>query len=232
MSVGFRVIDDSWSDDWMSKTVRAIELFDVSAVNMPASPTTSISLDETAAKKKQLFPEGGPDGTQNAPYPYGGTMMGDGTGSRDKQRWSNAEKRARTGGVERRGEPPRLARGARLHHLGAESRGPRRRGAGEAERRRLEARAGSRRDERPVHRRRSPPSRRPMMNPKFAARAACSPCGPFPSTGACALPVVCGEARRRVQGRLLQLPHIGCMRLGTCLRSDRLGRASPAKGRR
>ena len=103
MSVGFRVLDDVWSDDYLNRTVRSIELLEISACSTPASPTTSISLDETAAKKKQLFPEGGPDGTQNTPYPYSGTMIGDGTGSRDKRRWSNAERRARTGGVEQRG---------------------------------------------------------------------------------------------------------------------------------
>ena len=99
----FRVLDDVWSDDYMNRTLRSIELLEISACSTPASPRTSISLDETAAKKKKLFsPEGGPDGTQNAPYPYGGLMGGDGSGSRDKARWSNAEKRARTGGVEQR----------------------------------------------------------------------------------------------------------------------------------
>ena len=105
MSVGFRVLDDEWSDDYMQRTVRSIELLEISACNMPASPTTSISLDETAAKKKKLFPEGGPDGPQGASYPYGGLMGGDGSGSRDKSRWSSAERRAgaRAGGIEQRG---------------------------------------------------------------------------------------------------------------------------------
>ena len=38
MSVGFRVLSDSWSDDWMTRTVRSIELLEISAVNHPASP--------------------------------------------------------------------------------------------------------------------------------------------------------------------------------------------------
>jgi HK97 family phage prohead protease len=106
MSIGFRVLDDAWSTDYMERTVSAIELFEISAVSRPASASTSISLvpPETAAKKKLDDEFGGPDGTQNAPYPYGSTMMGDGTGSRDKSRWSSAERRAgaRAGGVEQR----------------------------------------------------------------------------------------------------------------------------------
>ena len=108
MSVGFRVLDDEWSADYMNRTVRAIELLDVSPVNQPASPTTTISLvpPETAKKKKLDDEFGGPDGSQNAPYPYGGTMGGDGTGTRDKSRWSSAERRAgaRAGGVEQRAQ--------------------------------------------------------------------------------------------------------------------------------
>ncbi len=108
MSVGFRVLDDEWSADYMNRTVRAIELLDVSPVNQPASPTTSISLvpPETAKKKRPDDDFGGPDGTQNAPVPYGGTMGGDGTGTRDKSRWTSAERRAgaRAGGVEQRAD--------------------------------------------------------------------------------------------------------------------------------
>ena len=104
MSVSFRVLDDEWSADWMNRTVKAIELFDVSAVNTPASPTTSISVlpTESTAKKKKWDDglAGGADGTQNAPAPLGGVMGGDATGTRDKQRW-NAERRAHAGGVER-----------------------------------------------------------------------------------------------------------------------------------
>ena len=107
MSVGFRVLSDSWSDDWMTRTVRSIELLEISAVNHPASASTSISLvspESTAKKKKWDDDFGGPQGDQNAPYPYGGTMAGDGTGSRDKSRWTSAERRAgaRAGGVEQR----------------------------------------------------------------------------------------------------------------------------------
>ena len=105
MSIGFRVLDDAWSTDYMQRTVSRIELFEISAVSRPASATTSISLvpPETAAKKKILDDEyGGPDCTP--PYPYVGTMVGDGTGTRDKSRWSSAQRRAgaRAGGVEQR----------------------------------------------------------------------------------------------------------------------------------
>ena len=44
-SIGFCVEEDSWSEDFTSRTVtKWASLFDVSAVTFPASPTTSISL--------------------------------------------------------------------------------------------------------------------------------------------------------------------------------------------
>lgn len=49
MSIGFRVKDQEWSDDYTERTIREIELFEVSVVTFPASPTTSAglrSLDE------------------------------------------------------------------------------------------------------------------------------------------------------------------------------------------
>jgi phage head maturation protease len=49
MSIGFRVKDQSWNEDYTERTIREVELFDVSIVTYPASPTTSAflrSIDE------------------------------------------------------------------------------------------------------------------------------------------------------------------------------------------
>ena len=49
MSIGFRVKDQEWSSDYTERTIKEIELFEVSVVTFPASPTTSAglrSLDE------------------------------------------------------------------------------------------------------------------------------------------------------------------------------------------
>ena len=49
MSVGFRVKDQDWNEDYTERTIREVELFDVSIVTYPASPTTSAlirSIDE------------------------------------------------------------------------------------------------------------------------------------------------------------------------------------------
>jgi HK97 family phage prohead protease len=44
MSVGFRVKDQSWSKDYAERTIKEVELFDVSIVTYPASATTTASL--------------------------------------------------------------------------------------------------------------------------------------------------------------------------------------------
>jgi HK97 family phage prohead protease len=44
MSIGMRVRDQDWSSDHSERTIREIELFDVSIVTYPASPTTSALL--------------------------------------------------------------------------------------------------------------------------------------------------------------------------------------------
>jgi HK97 family phage prohead protease len=52
MSIGFRVRDDEWSSDYTERTIKEIELIEVSVVTFPASPTTSAglrSLDELMA---------------------------------------------------------------------------------------------------------------------------------------------------------------------------------------
>ncbi len=42
-SIGFVVADDSWSDDWSTRSVSKLHsLQDVSCVSYPASPTTSV----------------------------------------------------------------------------------------------------------------------------------------------------------------------------------------------
>lgn len=44
MSIGFRVRDQRWNADYTEREIREVELFDVSVVTYPASPTTSASL--------------------------------------------------------------------------------------------------------------------------------------------------------------------------------------------
>lgn len=44
MSIGFRVHRQEWNEDYTERSIREIELFDVSIVTFPASPTTSASL--------------------------------------------------------------------------------------------------------------------------------------------------------------------------------------------
>lgn len=44
MSIGFRVKDQEWSDDYTVRTIREVQLLDVSVVTFPASPHTSAQL--------------------------------------------------------------------------------------------------------------------------------------------------------------------------------------------
>lgn len=44
MSIGFRVKDQEWNDDYTVRTIREVELFDVSIVTFPANPATSAAL--------------------------------------------------------------------------------------------------------------------------------------------------------------------------------------------
>jgi HK97 family phage prohead protease len=44
MSIGFRVKDQEWSADYSERTIKEIELHDVSIVTYPASPTTTAQL--------------------------------------------------------------------------------------------------------------------------------------------------------------------------------------------
>lgn len=44
MSIGFRVTRQEWNGDYTERLIREVELFDVSVVTFPASPTTSASL--------------------------------------------------------------------------------------------------------------------------------------------------------------------------------------------
>lgn len=58
MSIGFRVRDQKWNEDYTERQITEVELFDVSVVTYPASPTTSATLraiDELLA----AFPAGG-----------------------------------------------------------------------------------------------------------------------------------------------------------------------------
>lgn len=44
MSIGFRVRDQKWNADYTERTITEVELFDVSVVTYPASPTTTAQL--------------------------------------------------------------------------------------------------------------------------------------------------------------------------------------------
>lgn len=44
MSIGFRVLDQEWSDDWTQRTIKEVSLQEVSIVAFPASPTTSATI--------------------------------------------------------------------------------------------------------------------------------------------------------------------------------------------
>ena len=44
MSIGFRVHRQEWNEDYTDRTIRELELFDVSIVTFPANPNTSASL--------------------------------------------------------------------------------------------------------------------------------------------------------------------------------------------
>jgi HK97 family phage prohead protease len=57
MSIGFRVHRQEWNGDYTERTIKEIELFDVSVVTYPASPTTTASLRAIEAVLA-AFPEG------------------------------------------------------------------------------------------------------------------------------------------------------------------------------
>jgi phage head maturation protease len=44
MSIGFRVTRQEWNGDYTERQIREVELFDVSVVTFPASPTTTANL--------------------------------------------------------------------------------------------------------------------------------------------------------------------------------------------
>lgn len=44
MSIGFRVTRQEWNGDYTERTIKEVELFDVSVVTFPASPTTTASI--------------------------------------------------------------------------------------------------------------------------------------------------------------------------------------------
>lgn len=58
MSIGFRVHRQEWNEDYTERFIREIELFDVSIVTFPASPTTSATL-RSIDELLQAFPAGG-----------------------------------------------------------------------------------------------------------------------------------------------------------------------------
>lgn len=48
MSFAFRVTRQEWNDDYTDRTIREVQLFDVSVVTFPANPATSVSLRDAA----------------------------------------------------------------------------------------------------------------------------------------------------------------------------------------
>ena len=54
MSIGFRVHKQDWNNDYTERTIREVELFDVSVVTYPASPTTTASLRSFDALMRSL----------------------------------------------------------------------------------------------------------------------------------------------------------------------------------
>jgi len=57
MSIGFRVTRQEWNGDYTERTIREVELFDVSVVTFPASPTTTAQLrtaDELIASLRNV----------------------------------------------------------------------------------------------------------------------------------------------------------------------------------
>jgi HK97 family phage prohead protease len=57
MSIGFRVVRQEWNGDYTERFIREVELFDVSVVTYPASPTTTASL-RAIEELLAAFPEG------------------------------------------------------------------------------------------------------------------------------------------------------------------------------
>ena len=53
MSFAFRVVKQEWNEDYTDRTIREVQLFDVSVVTYPANPATSVSL-RTAASLRGL----------------------------------------------------------------------------------------------------------------------------------------------------------------------------------
>ena len=54
MSIGFRVHRQDWNSDYTERVIREVELFDVSVVTYPASPTTTASMRSYDALMRSL----------------------------------------------------------------------------------------------------------------------------------------------------------------------------------
>lgn len=57
MSIGFRVSRQEWNGDYTVRTIREVQLFDVSLVTFPASPTTSAALRSVDDLVQAITPE-------------------------------------------------------------------------------------------------------------------------------------------------------------------------------
>ena len=81
MSIGFRVGDDSWNDDFTTRIITRIdELYDCSVVTYPANPVTNVELLE----QDEPYADAGPTGDMNQGGNAGVPDMMDGTGSRSR----------------------------------------------------------------------------------------------------------------------------------------------------
>lgn len=63
MSIGFRVHRQEWNEDYTERSIRELELFDVSVVTFPASPSTTASL-RSLDELLEAFPAGEWDETE------------------------------------------------------------------------------------------------------------------------------------------------------------------------
>jgi HK97 family phage prohead protease len=85
MSIGFKVGSDTWNSDYTERTIHTIdELYDVSVVSFPASPTTSVELLESDLKEGVNHVDAGVDGTQNQGNNVGVPDNMDGSGTRSR----------------------------------------------------------------------------------------------------------------------------------------------------
>lgn len=66
MSFAFRVVREEWDADYTQRTIKEVELLDVSVVSFPANPTTQIGLrDQILAEAEKRSKKVAPESTPN-----------------------------------------------------------------------------------------------------------------------------------------------------------------------